>query len=668
MDVDFSMLAPSLSFDVPEVEKIAIVGMAVQIGPAASEEEFWQMLCCGQDMIGEFPLERKKEITPFREQLYGEAPYVQRAYLPKISAFDPELFHLTPIEAQMMDPEQRLFLESALSCLQNAGYESSIRGSRTGVYVGHSSPDLRYEQLIDMGMGNTDYAAGVKISGNVESMIAARVSYLMDLQRPAMVVNTACSSALSALHMACSALRAGEIDAAIVGAVKIYLVPSPMGEGMGGIQIASSSARTKSFDAQADGTGGGEGVISLLLRPLSLALADGDNIRAVICGSRLNQDGASMGITAPNPEAQARLLQECWRDSGIAPENISYFEAHGTGTKLGDPIELEAITKAFGDYTGRKQFCAIGSVKSNAGHLDCAAGLAGIAKAVLMLERGKIPPTLHFQVPNEQIDFIHSPVYVCDKLEPWEPPQGRTCAVSSFGISGTNAHVVLEQASAQSRQDVPRQEELLLISAQNEECLLENWRRLRAFAQAQRPSLQALCFAAATGRLHRFCRVALVLHSLEQFLAMEPQLDNSPSAGRYFGICKPAGTLRSIGVCPDLHALGRDYVQGGQFAWTDLYPTGLCRRLPLPTYAFSHRTYWVEHHGLQEKEHKLAPCLDEHIALIDGSSLFRYRLSSARRWESREHTMEGMHILPGTVYVEMLLEAGKQLFGSNPIC
>ncbi len=669
MDLDFSMPLPQLNFDTPEQEGIAIVGMSLQIGSAACDEDFWQMLCHGQDMIGEFPEARKEEIAPFRERLYGKAPYVQRAYLPQISGFDPDYFRLTPLEAQMMDPDQRLFLESAFACLQNAGWENSIRGSRTGVYVGHSSPDLRYEQLIDMGMGDTDYAAGVKISGNVESMIAARVSYLLDLQGPAMVVNTACSSSLTALHLACEAIKSGQIDGALVGAIKTYLIPAPMGEGTGGVQIAASSGRTKTFDAEADGTGGGEGVVTLLLRPLSLALADGDPIRAVIRGSRLNQDGASMGITAPNPDAQARLLRECWRDSGVEPEDISYLEAHGTGTKLGDPIELEAVTRAFADYTGRRQFCAIGSVKSNVGHLDCAAGLAGIAKAVLMLERGKIPPTVHFQSPNSEIDFIHSPVYVCDKLEDWNPTQGRFCGVSSFGISGTNAHVVLGEAPPRGKAEDTGKPGLLLISGQTEQCLQENWKRLRAYAQTYRPSLQQLCYTAALGRSHRPWRLALLLRDLEQFLSMEPRLENRPQAGCWFGFSKPT-PVTALPENRELSRLGADYVKGVQYPWEELYADSTYDRLPLPPYAFAHKTYWVEHTALREAPpgHKLAPCLDESIELADGSCLFRYQLSPARCWELREHTMEGRHILPGTVYVEMLLEAGKHLFGGKPFC
>lgn len=658
MEFDFSL--SELNFEPSEAEGIAIVGMALQIGAAANEEEFWQMLCRGEDMIGDFPEERKKEVAPFREHLYGKVPYVQRAYLPQISQFDAEYFRLTPLEAQMMDPEQRLFLESAFSCLQNAGYETAIRGSRTGVYVGHSSPDLRYEQLIDMGMGDTDYAAGVKISGNVESMIAARVSYLLDLQGPAMVVNTACSSSLSALHMACNAIRAGEIDAALVGAVKVYLLPGTMANGNGGVQIASTTGRTKTFDAQADGTGGGEGVITLLIKPLSLALADGDKIRAVIRGSRLNQDGASMGITAPNPEAQARLLRECWRESGIEPADLSYIEAHGTGTKLGDPIELEAITKAFADYTAKRQFCAIGSVKSNVGHLDCAAGLAGIAKAVLMLEKGKIPPTLHFQTPNTQIDFIHSPVYVCDKLEDWNPPQGRKCGVSSFGISGTNAHVVLEEAPLQETIAL-EEAQLLLISGRTEACLMENWKRLREFARAERPSLRELCYSAAVGRAHHAWRVALVLDSLEQFLSIEP------NTNAIIGLAKVNGEVQSV-VTTDLQTLAQAYMRGENYRWAELYSGA--KKCALPAYAFAHSPYWVEHHSLQASTQvqKLAPCIEEQIELADGSSVFRYHLSTVQCWELREHTLEGTHILPGTVYIEMLLEAGRCLFAEQSFC
>ncbi len=657
MELDFSMPLSQLNVEPSDTEAIAIVGMSLQVGAATSEEEFWQMLCRGEDMIRDFPEERKVEVAPFRERLYGKASYVPRAYLPQISQFDADYFRLTPLEAQMMSPEQRLFLESAFSCLQNAGYESRIRGSRTGVYVGYSNPALSYEQLIDMGMGDTDYAAGVKISGNVESMIAARVSYLLDLQGPAMLVNTACSSSLSALHLACNALKAGEIDAALVGAVKIYLVPGTVGNS--GIQIASATGRTKTFDAQADGTGGGEGVITLLLKPLSLALADGDNIRAVIRGSRLNQDGASMGITAPNPEAQARLLRECWRECGVEPEELTYLEAHGTGTRLGDPVELEAITKAFADYTNKRQFCAIGSVKSNVGHLDCAAGLVGIAKAVLMLEKGKIPPTLHFQTPNSQIDFIHSPVYVCDKLEDWNPPQGRKCGVSSFGISGTNGHVVLEEAPKQERSSVSGESSLLLISGQTEECLLENWRRLRSYAQTQQPNLREFCYSAAVGRSHRPWRAAIVLHSLEQFISMEP--DTNAQAGCYVGHSKASATLQS--AHDDLESLAQGFVNGGNYPWTELY--GACQCLSLPSFAFDHKRYWVEHHALQAPTRKLAPCIDEHIELSDGSSLFRYRLSTAQCWELREHTLEGTHILPGTVYIEMMLEAGNHLFADE---
>lgn len=656
MEFDFSL--SELNFEPSQAEGIAIVGMALQIGAAANEEEFWQMLCHGEDMIGDFPEERKQEVAPFRERLYGKVPYVQRAYLPQISQFDAEYFRLTPLEAQMMDPEQRLFLESAFACLQNAGYETAIRGSRTGVYVGHSSPDVRYEQLIDMGMGDTDYAAGVKISGNVESMIAARVSYLLDLQGPAMVVNTACSSSLSALHLACNAIKSGEIDAAIVGAVKVYLLPGTMANGNGGVQIASATGRTRTFDAQADGTGGGEGVITLLLKPLSLALADGDAIRAVIRGSSLNQDGASMGITAPNPEAQARLLRECWRESGVEPGELSYIEAHGTGTKLGDPIELEAITKAFADHTPKRQFCAIGSVKSNIGHLDCAAGLAGIAKTVLMLEKGKIPPTLHFQTPNTQIDFIHSPVYVCDKLEDWNPPQGRKCGVSSFGISGTNAHVVLEEAPMEELSDVSDGTQLLLISGRTEACLLENWRRLREFARVERPSLRELCYSAAVGRAHHTWRVALVLERLEDFLSIEP------NANAIIGLAKVNGGVQPV-VTTDLQTLAQAYMRGENYRWAELYQG--VKKCALPPYAFAHSPYWVEHHSLQTamQMQKLAPCLDEEIKLPNGSCVFRYRLSVAQCWEIREHTLEGTHILPGTVYIEMLLEAGRRLFAQG---
>lgn len=284
----------------------------------------------------------------------------------------------------------------------------------------------------------------MSVQGNLSPIIASRISYLLDLRGPSMVVNTLCSSSLVALHLGCQSLKKnGECSMALIGGVQINLIPIRQVE----VGIESSSKRTRTFDHQSDGTGAGEGVIAFLLKPLEKAMKDEDNIYAVIKGSAYNQDGASAGLTAPNPAAQEDVIIKAWQEAGLDPETISYIEAHGTGTRLGDPIEIDGIKRAFRRYTDKRQFCAIGSVKSNIGHLDASAGLAGLLKAVLALQKGKIPPTINFERPNKMIAFHKSPVYVNTKLREWETDGfPRRCGVSSFGFSGTNCHVILEEA------------------------------------------------------------------------------------------------------------------------------------------------------------------------------------------------------------------------------
>lgn len=290
-----------------------------------------------------------------------------------------------------MDPRQRLFLESAWSTLEDAGYSGGqLSGTKTGIYVGLSSDGSNeYFKLIEQGDPSL---IGLSTAGNIKSFIASRLAYILDLQGPSMIIDTACSSSLVALHVACQAIKNNECEAALVGGVNIKIFPKTEEENKMGIGISSSDSKIRTFDDQADGTNSGEGVASILIKPLHKAIRDRDHIYAVIKGSAVNQDGSSVGITAPNMTAQENVIVEAWRQAHVDPRTITYWEAHGTGTKLGDPIEVHAIQRAFSRFTDRKQFCAIGSLKTNIGHLDSLAGLAGLMKAVMAIQYKKYRP------------------------------------------------------------------------------------------------------------------------------------------------------------------------------------------------------------------------------------------------------------------------------------
>ncbi len=406
---------------IEEISKkdIAIIGIACKFPDANNPEEFWMNLSQGQDSIRPFPKSRRFDTDSFLQKIgmsEDQIQYNEGGYLDEIDRFDAPFFKMSPTEARLMDPNQRLFLEMAWKALEDAGYGGKKgKSKRTGVYVGFSSDfSIEYKRLVsELEPANTS----LSIPGNIKSIIASRIAYLLDFRGPSMMVDTACSSVLTAVHLASRALRQGECEMALAGGVKISILPMKSEVGIG---IKSSDYRAKTFDDRSDGTGFGEGVGVVVLKPLHRALKDKDHIYAVIKGSAVNQDGSSVGITAPNALAQADVVTRAWKDAGIDPETITYIEAHGTGTKLGDPIEIDGITKAFQDYTQKKQFCGISSVKTNIGHLDNAAGIAGLIKLILALQHKELPPTVHFERPNRRINFENSPVYLIDHLEKWE--------------------------------------------------------------------------------------------------------------------------------------------------------------------------------------------------------------------------------------------------------
>ncbi|SDP94601.1 phthiocerol/phenolphthiocerol synthesis type-I polyketide synthase D [Actinopolyspora xinjiangensis] len=420
-------------------EPIAVIGLGCRFPGATGPERFWELLCSGTDAIGTVPPERWRDFAPGQGIVLDELP-TSGGYLDDVAAFDAEFFEISPREAEVMDPQQRLLLEVSWEALEHAGVvPERLRGSDTGVFVGASSTE--YSHLTTRDLGSVDAWTG---TGGAMSVIANRLSYLLDLRGPSMAVDTACSSSLVALHQACASLRSGESRTALAGGVNLLLSPAVTANFHSAGALAADG-RCKPFDAAADGIVRGEGCGVVVLKPLSEANRDGDRVHAVIRGSAVNSDGRSNGLMAPNPSAQVELLRSAYAAAELDPGVVDYVEAHGTGTLLGDPIEASALGTVLGGGRTSDRPLLLGSVKSNLGHLEAAAGIAGIIKVVLAMRHGRLPATPHYRTPNPHISFERERLRVVDSPRGWPEYSGVARAgVSGFGFGGTNAHVVLE--------------------------------------------------------------------------------------------------------------------------------------------------------------------------------------------------------------------------------
>ncbi len=648
-DFNLSDLDELIGLEPQDDAAIAVIGMAARIADMESVDELWQALCNGECHIRPFPQERKEKIADYLRAFGKNDPHFEnRAYLENIDEFDAALFRVTPKDAERMDPAQRLFSQIAWQAIEDGGYSvKSLDGTKTGVFVGFSSDTDCYANYLQT---VAPKEAAKALAGTVNSVIAARISYLLNLHGPAMLVDTACSSSLVAVHLACESLRRGECSMALAGGVKLMIAPD-MQDG-GEVTVASSDGITRTFDEASEGTGGGEGVAAVLLKPYAEAVNDGDRIYAVIKGSSINQDGRSVGITAPNTEAQRDMLIEAWDRANLPPETAGYIEAHGTATRLGDSIEIDALTKAFGAYTDKRQFCAVGSAKTNVGHLDCAAGILGFIKAVKVAQTGLIPPSLHFNSPNRQLDFASSPLYVNDRLSSWKGSEPRRVGVSSFGMSGTNCHVVIEQGQEESRsvQSAPC---VLTLSAISEAALRRMIRRYCEFFEASGEPLQDICYTSNVSRGEHKLRAAFLLQKKEDFRELAEQaLRKDSCTGAYGGQTE----------------LMRQYLEGGEADWQSTAYADAARKVSLPGYPFEKTAYWVR---AQKKAppvvHKqLAhPLLDRILVDTPDCRVYESRMSAEATMELREHKLGGRSTLAGTVYIELIRAAMEPLLGSE---
>jgi phthiocerol/phenolphthiocerol synthesis type-I polyketide synthase E len=462
-------------------QPVAVIGMRVRVPGADDVDQFWRNLATGTESITYLSAD-DMIAAGVPESITSLPGYVNAApLLGDIDRFDAGFFGYSARDASLTDPQHRIFLETSWEALEDAAYDPATFDGPIGVFGGCEMSTYLY-QLFQ----NPDalgYIDGMQLMvTNDKDHLCTQVSYRLDLRGPSVVVQTTCSTSLVAVSMACESLRSGQCDMALAGGVTVR-VPQRGGYYYVAGSILSPDGHCRPFDVNAQGTIVGSGVGMVVLRRLEDALADGDSIRAVIRGFGLNNDGHDkVGYTAPSVRGQVAAIADAYQSAGISPDSVGYVEAHGTGTILGDPIELSALTEVFRSYTDRRGFCGIGSAKSNFGHLSCAAGVVGLVKTILSLQNAAIPPTVHYHAPNPAIDFVSSPFFVTQALHPWNRNGApRRAAVSSFGVGGTNAHIVVEEAPQQNSPPTRRPHQLLTLSARSDEALVEAERRLGGY-------------------------------------------------------------------------------------------------------------------------------------------------------------------------------------------
>ncbi|MGB8479153.1 MAG: type I polyketide synthase, partial [Acidobacteriaceae bacterium] len=505
-------------------EPIAVVGLGCRFpGGADSGDSFWDLLRDGRDAISLVPPDRWDADAYYDPDPDQPGKMVTRwgGFLDQVDQFDTKFFEIAPREAASMDPQQRLALEVAWETLENAGIAPmDLRATKTGIFLGIASNDYSqlHAQTGDPAAMDAHYASGI-----AHSIASGRISYLLGLEGPSISLDTACSSSLVAVHLACESLRAGDCSLALAGGVNAMLAPETTAM-LSRVRMLSPDGRCKAFDESADGFVRGEGCGFVALKTLSQAQSDGNRILAVIRGTALNQDGASSSMTAPHGPSQVKLMRQALAAAGIAPSDVSYIEAHGTGTALGDPIELQALGAVYG--AGRPKPLYVGSLKTNIGHLEAAAGVAGLIKTILALNHRQIPAHLHLKQLTSHVRWDELKLTVPRTLTDWDTDgKERIAAVSSFGFSGTNAHIVVAEALPA---DAPRGEsdwptQMLALSAKSHTSLKRLTELYReVLEQAPAVDLRDVCYTANTGRSHfphRACFLAADAEQLKQQLA-----------------------------------------------------------------------------------------------------------------------------------------------------
>lgn len=655
-------------------DEIAIVGMSGRYPKAPNLERFWQNLKEGKDCITEIPEERWRwqdyfDADPKKAQ-DGKMYNRWGGFLEDVDRFDPLFFSISPGEAETIDPQERIFMETAWHTLESAGYTrdrlkercGGSSGTEVGVFVGETTNSYLL-------WGPELWSRGHKtIPNSFPWSIANRTSYFFDFSGPSLTVDTACSSSLYAIHLACESIRSGECRMAIAGGVNLYLHPMKY-VWLCQMTMLSRKGRCHSFGSQADGFCPGEGVGAILLKPLKEAIKDGDRIYGVVKSTFANHDGKTTGYTVPNPEAQANLVGRALEKAGVNAETISYVEAHGTGTNLGDPIEIVGLTNAFAEHTDKKQFCSIGSAKSNIGHLESGAGIAGLTKILLQMKHKMLVPSLHSEQLNPGIDFANSPFTVQQSLEEWKKPVingeeiPRRAGLSSFGAGGVNVHLIVEdyeQSAAASPTDQPC---IVTLSARNFDGL-KNYRDslIEFLERDSEASLTEIAYTLHSCREQMDERMAVVCKDRADLLT---KLKTNDTKDSFFGNAKKAKKRKdpqrkeNINVeqlinSRDLARLAQLWINGISIPWTELYAEAPST-VELPLYPFAKRKCWIPRVAPEtavepKRSEGLHPLVTESLSTID-KQLFACRLD-AEAFYLADHLVGSEKVLPGVAYLE----------------
>jgi polyketide synthase PksL len=589
----------------PQVsEDIAIIGLTGIYPKANDINALWENLSQGRDCITEIPAERWN-YKDYPVSVGGvEKFYKDGGFIPDVDKFDPLFFGISPREAAFMDPQERLFMQSAWATMEDAGYtRESLQANcnnNVGVFAGVT---YNFYPLYIA----EEWFKGNRLPLDVQQFsVANRISYFLNLNGPSFVVDTACSSSLAAIHLACESINRGECKMAIAGGVNLSLHPSKY-HMLGSYSFLSATGRCTSFAAGGEGYVPSEGVGTVLLKPLALAIKDNDRIYGVIKASSMNHGGKTSGYTVPNPNAQAALITATLAKANMDPRTISYIEAHGTGTALGDPIEVRGLQEAFEQHTDQKQFCAIGSVKSNIGHLESAAGISQLTKVLLQMRHKKFAPSLHASELNPFIDFAQTPFFVQRELADWQPERNipRRAGISSFGAGGTNIHMIVEEYETPPETlAVASGSSLFLLSAANAERLLEHAHQNVKFLTGEKNHqphwLHSLCYTSQVGRESMAARLVILASNTNDLIAKLQQYIDNPESKNNIWVNHSAEVSR--GSHPDMAtwlaqknyaALAQLWIEGKKIPWEKLHQDPFVQKTFLPTYPFAKRRCWI---------------------------------------------------------------------------
>ncbi|WP_339521582.1 SDR family NAD(P)-dependent oxidoreductase [Pseudomonas sp. EL_65y_Pfl2_R96] len=636
--------------------RVAIVGFAGRFPGADNAEQFWQLLMEERSQISELPY---WHLSGIAERAYLRQTFTcPGGFINDPTAFDADFFNISAREAEAMDPQHRLVLEQTWAAFEDAAIcPQNLRGSNTGVFIGISSADYN-------GLLARSEAGAHDATGNAHSIIANRISYLFDFHGPSAPIDTACSSSLVAVHRAAQSILNGDCTVAVAGGVNLCFEPMVF---IGAVKagMLSPTGRCKAFAADADGYVRGEGVGVLVLKDYQQALADGDNIVATIIGSAENHGGHANSLTAPNPRAQADLIKQACQ--GIDINSIGYIEVHGTGTRLGDPIEISGLKQAFAELgASAEQRCYLGSVKTNIGHLESAAGVAGLIKTLLALKQGYLPKSLHSEQLNPYIDLAGSPFEVLQAGREWPQPsdrQGnkapRRAGVSSFGFGGANAHVVLEAVEPLTTvTEQGHAATIFPLSAKTPEALQSRVEQLIDFLQCQ-PQLPLVDVAVSLqlGREAMEYRRVIAADNRDSLLS-QLRASETGEGGKPASKIAPDEVIRALQQ-QDIDSVLALWRQGATVDWRQLYQHAQPRRIPLPTYPFSRERYWISESPAVERmgEAWLHPLVQRNTSDLAGQR-FTSRFDG-NEWFFAEHRVNGLKVLPGVAYLEMARAALK---------